>query len=126
MTFDVVWLRTIRAAQNLLKRGFEPRQRFGFMAGNDDNLLPMFLASVCLACSIVPFDPMLTKEEIARDLARTKSAVVFCHSKSYNTMNEAIKDSKWDVKIFTFGDHVNGVEPVENLFVETGEENDFV
>lgn len=126
MTYNEVWLKTIRAAQNLLKRGFEPREVFGFMADHSDNLLPILLASLCLACPIVPLSPTLSKDEIVRVLAKTEPIVIFSDANSYEQMKEALKELKFKVKVFLFGEHIDGVESVDSLLTETGEENSFV
>lgn len=115
-----------RAAQNLQKRGFKSREMFCFMATNTDYVLPIYLASIGLSCPAIPLHSMLDTKEIVPILIRTKPSVVFCDADSYSQMNEALKESKLNAKVFIFGRHVNGEESVQNLFVETGYERDFV
>lgn len=125
MTFDDLRLETIRAAQNLRKRGYKSRQVFGFLAGNSDHLTPIVMACICLACPIAPFHPMLTKDEMSRILCKTKPTVIFCDASAYDQLDGVLKELKFNVKVFTFGGTVAGVEPVENLMVETGDESYF-
>lgn len=125
MTFHEMRLETIRVAQNLQKRGFKSHQVFSFIAANSEHLVPVFLASICLACPVVPLHTMLSKDEIVRIWVKTKPTVVFCDTNSYHEMNEALKELKWNVKVFTFGGQIGGVESVENLLVETSDENNF-
>lgn len=124
-TFSEIRLRSIRAAQNLLKRGFGPRQKFGFMSINSDHLAPIFLASIGLVCPIVPLLPILSKDEIVQILKKIQPPIMFCDSKLYDQLKEALNEVKFDIKIFLLDGHVDGVETVKSLFKETGEEDAF-
>lgn len=115
-----------RAAQNLQKRGFQSREMFCFMASNTDYVLPIYLASIGLSCPAIPLHSMLDTKEVVPILLKTKPSVIFCDANSYNQMIEALKQSKLNSKVFIFGGHVDGEESVHNLFVETGNESDFV
>lgn len=126
MTHHEMWLETVRVAQNLQKRGFKSREVFGFMAAKSDHLAAMILASFCLACPIAPLHPMLSKQEIARILAKTKPSVIFCDADLYHQLNEAMEELTFNVIIFTIGGKIDDVEPIENLLVETGDEKNFV
>lgn len=127
MTFNEIRLKTIRAAQNLLKLGFERPQVFGIMVDSSDDLVPIMMAATCLACPIAPLHPMLTKDEIKRAYLKANPSVVFCDARAFDQLNEALKELPFTVqRIFTFGGHIDGNETVDSLFVETGEENGFV
>lgn len=126
MTHHEMWLETVSVAQNLQKGGIKSRQVFGFMAANSDHLAPIVLASFCLACPIAPLHPMLSKQEIARILTKTKPSVIFCDADVYNQLDEAVKELSFKVKVFTIGRKIDGVEPIDNLLVETGDEMSFV
>lgn len=125
MTFDDLRLESIRAAQNLQRRGFLSHQVFGFLARNSDHLASILIASICLACPIAPMHPMLSKQEIVRFLAKTKPTVIFCDASSWCQLNEALEELNLNVKVFTFGEKVDGLERVEDLLMETGEESSF-
>lgn len=125
-TFHDLWLWTVRAAQNLLQRGFHSRQVFGFIAENSDHLVPMYLASICLACPIVPLHSTLSVNEIRNVLTKTKPSVIFCDTEAHDKLTEALNELKLNAKIFIFGEGINDSEPVENLLIETGKESDFV
>lgn len=129
MTFDELRLKAIRAAQNLQRKGFEPRQKFCFMTTNHDDLLPIVLAAIGLTCPIVPLSPILSKAEIIRILTKLKPPVLFCDAALYATsIVEVFNELQFNIKVFTFGQIVaiDGIEPVESLFQETGKENTFV
>lgn len=127
MTYHELRLKTIRAAQNLQEMGFQSRQVFSFMVNQCDDLLPLFLASTCLACPIVPLHSMLSKEEIVRIFAKTKPCVIFCDTNHLNMISQAIKESQLNkVKVFVVGESIDDFESIQDLFVETGDENHFV
>lgn len=127
MTYNEFRLKAVRAAQNLLKRGFKQRDVFGFLAAYSEHLVPIMVASICLACPVAPLYSMLTKNEIVRFFLKTKPTVVFCDVSAYDQLAEALNELPFNIKVFTFGGRMDGVEPVENLFVETGgKEEDFV
>lgn len=126
MTYDEIRLKTIRSAQNLLKRGIQSREVFGFMLEHTDYLSPLILAALCLGCPIAPLHPMLDTTEIIRILMKTKPSIVFCDVSACYQLDEASKELPFKVKILAFGGQIEGFEPVESLFVETGEENSFV
>lgn len=95
------------------------------MANDNDHLAPIILASICLTCPIVPLHKMLSTDEICNILTKTKPSAIFCDASTYNQMSEALKEVKLAVRVFAF-DQVDGLEPVDNLLVETGEENNFM
>lgn len=126
MTYHDIRLKVIRVAQNLLNRGFKPRDVFGFLVENSDDLVPLMVASLCLACPMAPLHPMLSKDEIVRFFLKAKPTVVFCEISGCDQLSDALIELPFSVKVFTFGGQVDGFEPVENLFAETGEEDRFV
>lgn len=125
MTYNELRLEAIRAAQNLLKRGFKPRDTFGFLADYSEHLAPMMVAAICLACPVAPLYSMLSKDEIVRFYLKTKPMMVFCDINAYDQLAEALNELPFSVKVFTFRGKREGVEPVENLLEETGEEDQF-
>lgn len=106
--------------------GFKPRQRFSFMTKNCDDLLPVYLASICLACPIVPFYALLSEQEIYSILKKTQPNIMFCDAASYTNIIAILNDLKLNIKVLTFGDHINGAESVQQLLLETGDEHNFV
>lgn len=127
MTFNELRLKAIRAAQNLQKNGFQSYQKFCFMTINNENLLPIVLASFGLACPIVPLFPILSTNEIVRILTKTKPSIVFCDANLYSQLNAALnKLQQFKTKIFLLDNvYADGIETIECLFRATGEENFF-
>lgn len=127
MTFDEIRLKSIRAAQNLQKIGYRSHGKFCFMTINNENLLPIVLASTGLNCPICPLFPILSVDEIVRILTKIKPSVLFCDANLFDLMKEAMNRLQFKMKVFLLDDvHVDGVETVMTLFQATGEENSFV
>lgn len=127
MTFSELRLKSIRAAQNLQKMGFRSHEKFCFMTINNENLLPIVLASIGLACPICPLFPILSVDEIVRILTKIKPSVLFCDANLYNHMNEAINKLQFKMKVFLLDDiDVQGVDTIIALFQATAKEDSFV
>lgn len=126
MTYNEIHWKSVRAAQNLLKRGLKRRDVFGFLADYSEHLVPILVASICLACPVAPLYSMLSKDEIVRFFLKTKPTAVFCDIDAYDQLDEALDELPFSVNVFTFGGQVYGADPVEDLFVETGDEHHFV
>lgn len=126
MTFTELRLKAIRAAQNLQKMGVQPHQKFCFMTINNENLLPIILASIGLVCPIVPLYPILSTNEIVRILTKVKPSVAFCDANLYGQMKDVFSKLQFNVKVFLLDNvHFDGLQSVVDLFNETGEENSF-
>ncbi|XP_031635418.1 4-coumarate--CoA ligase-like 7 [Contarinia nasturtii] len=126
MTYDELRLKTIRAAQNLQKKGFQYKDVFAFLAVNSDDLCPIVFASFCMGCTINPLHSTLSKKEIALNLKKTNTKAIFCDVDSYNLICEALNESQLKVPIFTFDGQISTSEPVESLLIQTGNEHEFV
>lgn len=120
-----MYLKTIRTAQNLQKRGCQPRQVLCFMVNHADYLTPIVLASMCLACPINAMHPLLSKREISQVLEKTKPSILFCAVDEYKRIDEVLQELKMNVKVFILDGRIDGLESVEELFVETGTEKSF-
>lgn len=118
-------MKTIRAAQNLQKRGVQSHQVFSFMVNHADYLTPIVLAAMCLACPINAMHPLLSKQEIAQVLQKTKPTILFCAVDEYKRINEVLQELKVNVKVLILDGHIDGLESIEELFMETGTEHQF-
>lgn len=119
-------LKATRVAQNLRKRGYKSRELFCFVAANTDDLLPIYMASIALACTTVPLHSILTKDEMVPILTKIQPTVIFCDDSSYDQLNESLIESQLKPKIFIIGKPIDDIESATNLFIETGDECDFV
>lgn len=126
LTFDEIRLKTIRATQNLQKRGYNSKQILGLIANNSHHVTPIVFASMCLGCPLNTMDASFGKSELIHMLKLTKPTLIFCDIEAYDSAIESLNEIKNNAKVFTFGGSKAGSEPIENLFVETGIENEFM
>lgn len=126
LTFDDIRWKTIRAAQNLQKRGYNTKQIFGLVANNSHHVTPIVFASMCLGCPINTMDAAFGKAELIHMLESTKPSLIFCDIEAYDSTVECLNELKSNAMIFTFGGSTDGSEPVENLFLLTGCESEFM
>lgn len=87
--------------------------------------MPTILAAMCLACPINAMHPLLSKQEIAQVLGKTKPSILFCAVDEYKRIDEVLHDLKLNIKVFILDGCIDGLESVEELFRETGTENSF-
>lgn len=126
MTYAEIRIKTIRAAQNLQARGYKQKQVFGMIAANSNYVAPIFFASISNGCVINPLDSSFGKAEIIHMLSITKPVLMFCDIACYDLLNECLTELGNKAKVLTIGGQKGQSEPVENLFVETGKENEFM
>lgn len=126
MSFEDIRIRTIRAAQNLQKRGFDSKQVFGLMAKNSEHVSSIVFASISIGCAVNTLDPSFGKTELIHMLKTTKPVLMFCDIEAYLLVQECLTELGNNAKIFTLGGSKGDSEPIENLFAETHVENDFV
>lgn len=126
MSFTEIRTKTIRAAQNLQKRGYKSKQVFGLLAKNSHHVAPIVFASISIGCPVNTLDPTFGKTELIHMLKTTKPILMFSDIGSHDLLKECLMELGNDAKIFTFGGSKGEAEPVENLFSETNNEDDFV
>lgn len=116
---------TIRAAQNLQRRGYKPKQVISIISGNVPQLAPIVFASLCLGGPVNTI-PTTPKREILRILEMTKPDLVFCEIRVFHLVQKCLLDLQLNAKIFTLNGSADDIESVDKLFVETGIEEEFV
>lgn len=126
MTYHDIWTESVRIAQNLLKQGIEPRDVIGFIADYSEHLVPLMVASICLACPMAPLYVLQSEEDIVRFFRKIKPTAVFCEVSACDQLKKALEELSFSIKVFTLSGQVDGFESVESLLVETGEEDHFV
>ncbi len=126
MTYDDIRLKTVRAAQNLQKRGYKSHGVYSFIVGNTDDLAPVLFATFCNGCAVNGLDPSFKKIELIHMLGMVQPDLVFCGIEVYELVTECLKDLKNSAKIFTFGGCKGDSEAVEVLFNETETEQLFM
>lgn len=126
LNYDEIRLKSIRAAQNLQQRGYRSKKVFGILAKNSHHLAPIVFASVYLGCPVNTLDPSFGKAELLHMLKTTKPTIMFCDIEFGDLVRECLIELDNNAKIFTFGGTNTHAEQVENLFVETHNEDIFV
>lgn len=126
MTYDELRINTIRAAQNLQKRGHNSKKVFGFLAKNSHHLVPIVFASLAIGSPVNTLDPSFGKTELLHMLNTIKPDLIFCDFESYDLMKKCLDELERNTKIFTFGGSKDDSEQVEHLFEKTHNEIDFV
>lgn len=126
MTYDKIRLKTVRATQNLQKRGYKANGVYSFIVANTDNIAPILFATFCNGCAVNGLDPSFKKVELLHMLGTVKPDLVICDTDVYETVNECLKVLQNYAKIFTIGGCRDGSEPVEILFNETNIEDSFM
>lgn len=126
MTFDEIRMKTIRAAQNLLNRGYQQKQVFGLMAKNSYHVSPIVFGSISIGCAVNTLDPSFKKAELIHMLNTIKPVLMFCDVEVYDLVKECLTELENNAKILTFGGSKGEAEPVENLFSETHNEDYFM
>lgn len=79
-----------------------------------------------MASPIVPFHPMLSTDEIGRILNETKPKILFWDASTFDNSKQIMNKLKSNIEVFSFDTKIDGAEPVSNLLLETGNENEFV
>lgn len=95
------------------------------MAKNSHYLTPILYASFCLACPVNTLDPSFSKPEIIHMLSITKPKVMFCDVDVYDLVCECLNELESDAPIYTFSGNTDDSIPVETLFEEILEANEF-
>lgn len=126
MSFNEIRIKTIRAAQNLLDRGYKPKQVFALMAKNSHHIAPVVFGSISIGCAVNTLDPSFKKAELIHMLNTIKPSTMFCDVDVYELAKECLVELQNDAKIFTFGGSKGEAEPVEYLFSQTQNDEYFV
>lgn len=126
MSYDEIRIKTVRAAQNLQKCGYNSQVVVGVLAKNSHHLAPIVFASMCLGCPVNTLDPTFKKAELLHMLKTIEPAVMFCDSDAYDLVKECLIELGNNATIFCFGHDKVGAEQVEHLFAETHNEHNFV
>lgn len=113
-------------AENLKKRGCQPKQVIGIMAEHTDHLSSVILASLCLGCPSNVLGISVEKSDIINMFGITEPSIIFCEVEKYDLMKECLKELNNDAPIFTFNGTKCDSEAVENLFEVTGTEHNFM
>lgn len=82
-------------------------------------------ASLCIACPVNSLDALFSRMEFLHMFSITKPKVVFCDADVYDLVRECLSELENNASVFTFGGTTDDSIPVEQLFEQTPEENEF-
>lgn len=125
LTNRFIRLKTIQAAQNLKKRGYEKGDVFTVIAKNSHYLAPIVFASVCLGCPINCLDVSFAAAEMVHMMSITQPSAVFCDADVYELVKNCLGELENGAKVYTFSGQTGDSIAVEELFVDTGNEENF-
>lgn len=125
LTNEVIRWKTIQASQNLQKLGYEKGDMFAICARNSHYVAPIAFASLCLGCPLNTLDTSFGEPELTHMLSITRPKVVFCDTDVSDLIENVLENLEIDAKIFTFSGQRGNSVPVEELFNETNDEENF-
>lgn len=126
LTNGEIRIKTIRAAQNITKLGLIPDDVIGIAATNNEYLAPIVFASMAIGCPVNPLDPTFGTAEMTHMFGITKPKLIFCDVENLSAVRACTKELKINPMIVTFGQKTEYSLPVNDLFIETRNEDDFV
>lgn len=85
-------------------------------------------ASIAIGCPVNTLDPSFGKTQLMHMLKTTKPVLMFCDVDCYDLVKEcrAELENDFQFEILTVGGSKDGSESIENLFSETGREDEFL
>lgn len=125
LTNEFIRWKTIQAAQNLQKLGFKKGDMFAICARNSHYVAPIAFASLCIGCPLNTLDTLFGEPELTHMLSITRPKVVFCDADVGELIGIVLEKLEIDAKIFTFSGQRGNSVPVEDLFTETNDEDNF-
>lgn len=116
----------IRVAQHLTSRGFIPGDIVGIVAKNSTYLAPVVFGCFLAGLPVNTLDPQFEKDDIVHMFKQTKPQLIFCDADCLRNVQEALLELEESPKVFTLLEEVAGMNYVEEIFSETGTEEEFV
>lgn len=90
-------------------------------------MFSVVFASISIGCPVNTLDPSFGKTQLMHMLKTTKPVLMFCDVDCYDLVKECRAELEKDFKfeILTVGGSKGDSDPIENLFTETGREDEF-
>lgn len=126
VTFEEMHMKTVRAAQNLQKLNHNKDELFVIISKNNHDVAPICMALFCIGQLFHPYRPSFGKTELIQMFEDLKPKVIFAEMESYALIKKCAEHVGSDAKIYTFCGKTADSLAVEDLFAETGIEEDFV
>lgn len=96
------------------------------MAHNSKDVAPITFASFFMGCSLNAQSPDFDQIEMIHMLKITQPCLIFCDVDRYDFVVDGLNKVGLKIDIFTFDGHKGESKSVENLFVETSDEVEFL
>lgn len=119
-------LKSIRAAQNILKLGYKEGDMIGVIAKNSHNLAPIVFAALSIGCPVNTLDPTFECSDIIHMFSITKPKLVFCDEDNLDRVRESLSSINLTPRIYIFDKVNKDFHSVDDLLVETHEEHTFL
>ncbi|XP_055641935.1 uncharacterized protein LOC129778835 [Toxorhynchites rutilus septentrionalis] len=126
VTYNDMWLRSIRVAQNLTAMGFEPGNLIAIVARNNEKVAAVAFGCFMLGMPINFLDPNFHSEDFAHMFGTVKPTLVICEGDLVEEMLSAVESAEVSPSIVVFGTHVDGYSTVDELLAETGAEKSYL
>lgn len=121
-----MYMKTVRAAQNIQKLNYQKGDIFSIVARNNHEIAPICMALLCSGYTFNGVEPSYAESEIIRMLELTKPKLVFSELQSYALVKKCLTELGNAAKIYTFCGQIGNSIAVDDLFAETGIEEQFM
>lgn len=125
-TNSEIKVRAIRVAQYLQNVGYEKGDVIGIVAKNGYNLTPAFFGGLLIGLPINALDTCFNVEnDIKHMIGRSKPKLILCDSDVLENVQDAVHDLNLNATFITCDLKVDGYLFLDELFIETGKEDNF-
>lgn len=125
LTNEEIRMKTIRAAQNIIKLGFKEGDIIAVIAKNSHNLASIIFAAFSIGLPVNTLDPTFELVEIVHMLNITQPKLVFCDRDNLETVHKSLSELHLNVPVYTFDGATSNSQSVDELLVETYVEDTF-
>ncbi|XP_058443739.1 probable 4-coumarate--CoA ligase 1 [Malaya genurostris] len=130
VTGSELLLRTIRIAQNLLRKELvdcaDKNCLVAMAVRNGEHTAPVLFACFALGIPVNTLDPSFQRDDFAHMLETVRPKLIFCDAETLEEMRAACELAKIAPKIVVMGEKVSGFDHVEDLLLATEDEENFV
>ncbi|KXJ76890.1 hypothetical protein RP20_CCG008712 [Aedes albopictus] len=104
LTCEELRLRSIRAAQNLTKLGYQQGDMIGFAVRNRENVAPLVYGCFLIGAPVNCVDPDFTVDDMAHMFRISKPTLVMADGDNVETVKRACRDAEINAKIVVVAD----------------------
>jgi long-subunit acyl-CoA synthetase (AMP-forming) len=120
-------LRAIRVAQNLEKLGYKRGDIVALVARNGEKIAPVLIGCMLLGCPVNTLDATFDKGDLAHMLNSTRPKLIFSDFECLDEVRAACEMSNLnETEIVTFEEPADGLKFIDDILMETGQEDSYV